>query len=688
MWTGIAALLVVAVGAALFLVLNKPSEPEQKKERVYVDGEVKTYTINEENPTVKTDEYTIEMPASTLDGDETLTVQRIDPRVPVGTDGEHCLVYEVNLGDKHELEGVAKITLPFRQEKSNSMLCAGYLNPETNEWEPVDWSYRDGEALIRTDHLSQFGIFEVIEDNSSTMRFMRFLMDPAGEIRHELEAQIVEHMQELINSDGYEAETIDKAADWYGTISQFGMDMGYNVIKSLGYENAFLEKFGDELGMLGVMFTTWQIARYAHEGKDIQVSSNSLKLISNFWSGKILSFVGTQVAYGCMAGIAVFDYAMTKFMEHIISDRNQQYKNMYLAYYKDHPWKDREWHRRLWPIFTDTSLSAEQVHDAVTELVDGRVGEFWEDWENPDKSHVVEYYDQYSKGFDGKSSMNSGLGGGLNQGVIDEISNWYRTHLYETVVSNVMKEIAEKLRAKNFKSYKKALVEVARSLNQWIEFDIEDVDAVDGKSELEDYVVRFRGLPERVSDKENWQAVLDSRGHGKIRVINFAYIYQNIQPVLQLVDPDGKVVKEIPYTVGVPKTEIKLTAKEQPGLPAEMLGRWTKYWEYNGKMNAECILTPTHITIREEVKVNPHLSSGQELLLYDRELQTTCDADYIVEQQETRTRYDIKLIHASNPDFEGKVVNIRMYVHEDEPFSLSIGGDGKSCITVIQLKKE
>ena len=678
-WLYVALLIIVAgAGAALFFMLNKDEEKtasveEAKSVVVESDGEVQTFAITPDSNEVKTSEFTIKMPATCLEGDAQLTVQRVAPKVQMPMDAGHHVVLAVNLGNKHDLEGLAEIRVPFKKQNANAKVCAGYLNPETNEWEPVDWTYKNGEAVILTDHLTEFGVFEVAEEMTSRMHFTAML-DPFDELGNAQEnfAEVVDLFEYLINSDSEESETLDKAADIYGKFSQFGMDMSYNVIKALGYENAFLEKFGDEMGWLGVFFSTWQIARYAHEGKDKEVAGNSIKTIVNFWGGKALGAIGGAVGYGCLAGIAVFDYALNEFMTRVVANRLEQYKKAYLAYYKDNKWNQFTWYDKLWPIMSNTNMSSEEIHEAVEELVTKRVYEFWEDWDNPDKSHLLEYYDDGATTFDGKHRTATGLGGGLSAEMRGEISEWYRVHLHQTVISNVMKEIAGKLRAKNFKRYKDVLLTQGRLLNKWLEFKIIDTDAKSGSpSSLKGYRVRFRDLPKRVSDKEKWEAVIDEKGHGLIKIVNYAYIYQNMKPVVQLVSPNGEVIREIEYTVGVPTTEIRVSLNEPAKLPDWVMGTWRNHMGELSRgrddMYEELVITPTHLSI------------GNTTI--DLEWRQEIDANYEVLEEETThvtdyRSFNIKLYNANDPDLEG----IGMHVHLDtskNPY-LSVEGHSKS----------
>lgn len=688
----ITLLLVVAgIGMAVFLITksgNEPTKsvvagPDEATETVETeaDGEVQTFIISPDSNVVKTDDFRIKMPATCLNGDEQLTVQRVAPRMEMPMDAGHHVVLSVNLGNKHDLEGVAEIKIPFKKQMAGTKVCAGYLNPETKEWEPVDWTYRNGVAVILTDHLSDFGVFEVAEEMTSRMHFTAML-DPF-DIREQAEedlGEVVELFESLINSDSEEAETLDRAADVYGKFSQFGMDMSYNVIKALGYENAFLEDFGDEMGWLGVFFSTWQIARYAHESKDKEVAGNTIKTIVNFWEGKALGAIGGAVGHGCLAGIAVFDYVLNEFLTQVVANRLAQYKKAYLAYYKDNKWNEFTWYRKLWPIMSNTKLSSEQVHEAVEELVTKRVYEFWEDWDDPDKSHLTDYYTDGATTFDGKHSTGTGLGGGLDDKMMAEISEWYRAHLHQTVISNVMTEIAGKLRAINFKRYKEALLTQARLLNKWLEFRIIDTDMQQGsQSSLMGYTIRFRDLPKRVSDKEKWETMIDEKGRGRIKIVNYAYIYQHMKPVVQLVNPEGEVVREIEYTVGVPVTEIRVSLKEPAKIPGWVMGTWRDGMGELGKgrkeFYEELVITPTHISLGNT--------------LPDLNWNVRFDADYELLDKERITEYHydykLKLFNTNDPDKEGQVLTLSVNTEPDQ--WLSTNGRTKSERSMGSISK-
>ncbi len=114
------------------------------------------------------DGVTIELGEYVLDGEEVLSVSRLESE-DHSEDGYKIDVYDIRLGDLHELDDYITIRIPYDpsycEAGQDPAKCVGakYMNEATGEWEDVlfEVDAEKQELVIYTDHLSKYGAFTV-----------------------------------------------------------------------------------------------------------------------------------------------------------------------------------------------------------------------------------------------------------------------------------------------------------------------------------------------------------------------------------------------------------------------------------------------------------------------------------------------------------------------------------------------
>ena len=122
-----------------------------------------SFTLEEGQTTVSTDSgVKVEFgPYNAMDGEEVMVKELSADSISI--EGGTRKAYDISAGERTEFDGLLTITLPYDERETDSAdeegsVFAEYFNPETGEWELVDYTVNtaDNIVTITTDHLSQY----------------------------------------------------------------------------------------------------------------------------------------------------------------------------------------------------------------------------------------------------------------------------------------------------------------------------------------------------------------------------------------------------------------------------------------------------------------------------------------------------------------------------------------------------
>lgn len=555
------------------------------------------YQLSEDTLVVREDGITIAMPASAIgEGVEMEVTKKASTEPLLGCDVRN-VVFDISAGDQHDINGIIEITIPFQRSASGNDIGAGYYNPTTKEWEPVDWNYKNGNVVITTDHLSKYGVFEVKYENTSMANFVA-TCETYGNMFGPNAYDFTLPMQAFValsQTDGTTSKVLDVVSEVYGDGSQYLVDLGYNSVKALGFDTAidgFMKDYGNHMAILGATFTTWQVARLVHQGN----KPEAFKSIMEAAATNTISYLGT--AFGStfgVVGLAAYlasKYVINSFFEGVISSRKDVWVQAYEKYQKEHPRYFKDWYERIYPIAVDDGLEDYEKEEKIDKLVHNYCYEFWDNFDR-----VLEYYYEVT-GHTSGAGMNE-----YSQMYIDmkrEISENRRGQIYQNVIPQVMTEINGKLREQNFKIYKDEVLKYQKMMNKEFTLNFVDDNLKDGKSELEGYKVKFAELPKGIDDPNKWECTLDKSGKGTIKLTLFAYVKNKMQPKMILVDKKGKTVKELEFVPNPPTNTIAIGNVELPGDDDEQLAQIKKEligeWMYNEFFSSDSTYIGDYLT--------------------------------------------------------------------------------------------
>ena len=160
----------------------------------------------------------------------------------------------------------------------------------------------------------------------------------------------------------------------------------------------------------------------------------------------------------------------------------------------------------------------------------------WKFWQ--DETVVAEYITEAHENF-GFSH-----GGGLNQGIKEELSNEQRGNLYNGYLVAVFKSVKNHIEQDLWEEADKQMEEYTKQVNKICMLSFRDTGAKDDKSEYADCIVRFKNIPKEVKDPELWQVKLRENGTGAINFRVYAMHDAGLKPEMEVVNTKGEVVLE------------------------------------------------------------------------------------------------------------------------------------------------
>lgn len=452
--------------------------------------------------------------------------------------------YEVSMSDgTHELGGVARIRIPLEMAEGYAPGAAWY-NQDSARWESI-CSFYDGKArevVILTDHLSEFSVFNVKRKDTRAeyivlSDFDNFMLQ--NDISSQEAAKL---LLELSNIDSWDTKGYrDWAAEKYGNASLWGLDIGYNLVKAAGYENVFLERFGDAIGRFGAAVSAFQILRNIEDGKDYDAAAGMLKLALDQGISYLCTIIGGSAMYATAASVAFINYALNKIGEEAWNGRKDLYRAAYSMYYHSREgYRSRpKWVEMIKPLFTTQNLSEDEMKEEIDRMVTEYSRKFWED------AGVIGYYLNEAR------NLKFTALGGMTESLQNEISNEGKAWVYQFSIAPAIKSINDEAMKMNWDECYKQIKRYTDILNEVMTLNLYDRTSTSEGSEFAGCIVRFQELPETILDPQNWQCRLDEDGNGQIQFRAFAQIANQIEPILEVYDPEeDRVVNAITFSLG------------------------------------------------------------------------------------------------------------------------------------------
>ncbi|RQD78265.1 MAG: hypothetical protein D5R97_00695 [Candidatus Syntrophonatronum acetioxidans] len=504
-----------------------------------------TQVLTAENPGFSHEGVGIQLSPVLLEGEEIeLEIQEMIAPQPLGATKVNA--YDFSINSNNDYQGFYVISIPYDGEldRDEAAVGAGYFNESTWEWEPVMFEVDQGnqQVIITTDHLSTFGSFTIVGENTRYARISSDLFE-AHDFLSKYSGSYGEIIEEAINnnmSPGMKAVELGRSVvgDWLSA-------SGYLLtFEGIAYSSEFISNLSDMMGNVGASMALVQLATDYSRGDERIMALNAFKNAGNF----MISRWGTKALSVAMLGVTAIDYSLNRLANELIKGREEIWEQAYRLYYKEnHARSGRDWYNRLRELQSQ-SESPDQFQRLVETEVNMYTYLFWNETED-----TIAFYqsEAMSSGFTG--------GGGLNEKLKERIADAYKSELLLDSLEPVFRQVERDLRYEQFEEYQQELAALKDELNQLVKFEIQERVTEGENPNYAGYIMRFATLSED-AEPARWTGRLNEEGYisGSFTVLGHLMagapsqieLYETVED-LQAGNPELVVdfVVDVPHTV-------------------------------------------------------------------------------------------------------------------------------------------
>jgi len=547
-----------------------------------------SFTLQEGQTAVSTDSgVTVDFgPYNAMDG-EKVSVKELSADSD-SIEGGTRTAYDISAGERIGFDGLLIITLPYDESETDASdeegsVLAEYYNPETGEWELVDYTVNtaDNTVTITTDHLSEYCTVTLRDAGSPYALLSKFsskrLDDETalailrefeasgkpGEVGDSLLCEFYKQLLYIPSLGDAEAETLHEVLGWLADVGE---------LDALGTDNKLfanvLEKSGYMLlGVSALSLGDTMIDAYKGNESAETVAAEAYKLSYNVGVA-VLDYkrITTGMVQLSMLGVIALDYSLNKFM--VAAD--QTYKdalfNVVITYNEEiHPWTEAEWYARIMGLYKTRGDDPEKFNAALRGIMENYSSRYFRD--NPEEQLVAT----------NEAGLHTYTTGLLPEtdAAKEYCIQQYMARLGE-YLQPVLEDVMKKIRYDNRKAYSANATELRQALNAPLEFEIIEEIPDGEKSKYAGCTVDIC-RPDALVD-ENWTAVLDRDGRAAIDATILGYMQAGIPTQLRLWNKGDDEFEDDPILTQTFKVTEKVTV-----IPLGNMGITPKWFEGSWK---------------------------------------------------------------------------------------------------------
>ncbi len=597
---------------------SKNQEQEDDKADVF---------MSDEHLSVRTADYSITLDPTVISDSARLVVTpRYDLEDPFDGHARRAVVFDFNLDGMHELTGTAEIRIPISVDEG-FIPCAAYFNPDTKKWEAVDHHYDSftGEMVITTGHLSTFGAFSISKEYTREAK-LNYMYMP--ELENTNVCDIALKLKKIMDAPSPELQAIDEYLNDVDVVKTLGLDFGYSSLESMGFLPSFSEEFGKLISNVGVGLNIYQVCHAAYEGDEASVAGGTLKLMLGQITSGLASVLQSSIMTASMCAVAFIDYSINKFATTAVEGRKDIYRAAYRYYYSKAgrgcaTYQDGyvgyrsavDWYNIFYPVMSRTDLTEKDLITLVDDTVKNFCNQIWED----ELGLAAAMNEARNMGWTG--------GGGLNASIKKELSDEFRSELYNGIFVSVFTAIKKHLETEYFEKLLKDVESFGTLMNRVATIKLTDSSKGTEASKFSGCKVRFASMPSEIQDPEKWECTLDEKGDGYIQFRVFPYVSYGFQPRLVLVNDDDEEVAMYEFSLDYSNDRIQQTTIDLATAGVEIPAA-TDEWQFE--------ITPASVTHSSGAVflVRDEWNEGlKKLFDADRTISPAADGSFTIENE-------------------------------------------------------
>lgn len=533
-----------------------------------------THTITQDNPTVETQKCTVTFPPTTFDDSVQIAI-RNSVLVPRPSEGvTRGIGIDISMltdtGEVHQLSGVATITIPY-SVGDDEVLCAAYYNEKTGEWDPVyvEYDKQAGTATIMTDHLSLFGLYNMLVHLG-----VKFAKDVSEKVFEEdpeiyetlrqipalyLYTEAIDILCQVMSSDSPDLEQALKFKDDMGLWQTVGLDGFYNGVVSItesmwNFKPEAIDNAVSFMGNIGMAMNIVDLCRAEFKEDDTAVRVAQLKYLMNKALSKLTTTFGTPTLAASMCLVAFVGIALEHFGTTVQEYKIDYYRAAYKYYYsiegynkvgqqsyfkedltgKPYPHSYfrtiKDWYDYFYPAFTEGKMNDRQLQAYIEQSVRMYCDRFWDEWPWVQSEIFTEVEMRgYTHYYWDPAAMKKQL----SDEHFAELMNGYLVPVFTAL-----------LQQQKVKAYTRLMGQIkplAEFMNTELAFRIMDNSWQEGDtSKYAGWTVAFEGVPDSVAASARWRNTLNYKGRAGLGWVTIHSMVENEIPTkVTLYNPEG-----------------------------------------------------------------------------------------------------------------------------------------------------
>ncbi len=535
--------------------------------------------MSPENTSVTTkDGIMVDVGEYVLDGEAELSVTKGDTE-DHSDEGYKIDVYDIRLGDMHELGDYITIRIPYDttycKEGQDPAKCVGakYKNDETGEWEDVlfEVDAENRELVIYTDHLSYYGALYVEDEGRRNALVTDVLSSPLYMDRTtalDFATRIAEG-DESVKKDlsDYVAEASDMLFDFADrTDNAINIVTQGNVPKWL--DTSIPDKNLTMFSALGYIATTTNLLKIAAQdsvggGADKAAVLNLIRdvgsKVTTYWADAFTSVGSGALSVG-MGGVLIIDKMLTAFAQEAHSTKMEDISYVYHHYnegfsatFAHKLMKPKDWREKVIQVLEKNPDNPEIAITALEAGFRNYASEFF--------SLTGDQMAEVAADTPGVTIKNiPNITPEEQQQLIDE----YVAHLKDTTMPAVLKSVQTYMVRKSEEVQLAAINDIKDYYNTKITINMQENLPKDTKSALTGYRFRFAPLNE-TAVKKNWTGTWPESGKITTAATLIGFMTSGFPHTVEFFkpgdDPDSaKPAFTVPFMISVPSITIDVSA--------------------------------------------------------------------------------------------------------------------------------
>ncbi|MBR3394821.1 MAG: hypothetical protein IKG76_03450 [Firmicutes bacterium] len=543
-------------------------------------GSAKATTLSPENTSGVSNGVTVDVGDFVLDGDAELSVAKGETE-DHSDDGYKIDVYDIKLGDMHELGDYITIRIPYDttycKEGQDPAKCVGakYMNEETGEWEDVlfEVDAEKQELVIYTDHLSYYGalyvedegkrnalVTEVLNspltmDKATTLDFARRIAADDASVKKDLNAYVDEASDMLFDY----ADRLDNAIN----IAMLGdtSEIPKWLDTSIPDTNQTL------FSALGYIATATNLLRVARDemkgGADKAAVLNLIRdvgsKVTTYWADAFTTVGSGALSVG-MGGVLIIDKMLTAFAEEAQATKMEDiayvyhhYNEGFSATWAHKTMKPKDWREKVLQVL---EKHPDDPEVAVSALEAGF------------RKYASEFFDlsadQMAEVASDVPNVTVKRIPNFTEAEKEQLIDQYVAHLKDATMPAVLTSAENYMIRKAEEAQLAAVNAIKDYYNSKISISMQEPIPEGGTSAFKDYKFRFAPLNE-TAPKSNWTGKWPESGSVKTSATLIGFMTAGYPHTVEFFKPDADMDNDkpeftVPFVISVPAINITVGA--------------------------------------------------------------------------------------------------------------------------------